>query len=84
MKSDPSSTNSKFVKVGPLLEDKVRQLLEGTELAEVAKSARIVVEIVKEEGSERPPLFFAKKVELAERPSPKRYDRLGRVSIGVQ
>lgn len=40
---------SKFVKVNQSIEKKVRNLLEGTELVDIAKSAKIVVEIVKEE-----------------------------------
>ena len=40
---------NKFVKVSQGVEKKVRSLLESTELQDIAKTAKIVVEIVKEE-----------------------------------
>ena len=48
MKGDPQQSN-KFVRVNPKVEKKVRGLLEGTELVEIAKTAKIVVEIVKDD-----------------------------------
>ena len=42
------SPQQKFVKVTAEMEKKVRTMLESTELHEISKTARIVVEIVKD------------------------------------
>jgi hypothetical protein len=58
----------KFVKVNKDIEKKVRSLLESTELMEIAKTARIVVEMVKEEKKPEPQsMLQTKKIVLSER-----------------
>ena len=54
---------SKFLKVNQSVERKVRNLLQGTELVEIAKTARIVIEIVKDDSDKLPPLLVSKKIE---------------------
>ena len=54
---------SKFLKVNQNVERKVRNLLQGTELVEIAKTARIVIEIVKDDSDKLPPLLVSKKIE---------------------
>ena len=70
-KSKPGSirvrSDSQFIKVNKEIEQKVRGLLASTELEQIAKTAKIVVEIVKDEGKKEKPMFQTKKVVLCER-----------------
>ena len=54
----------KFVQLNPLIESRVRELLQDTELTEIAKTAKIVVSIVKDDKDKLEPSLVARKMDL--------------------
>lgn len=65
MRGTSQNQAQKFVKVNPKLEKKVRGLLEGTELNEIASTAKLVVEIVKDEQEQKPSALVVSKANLS-------------------
>lgn len=61
----------RFVQLNPLIEMRVRELLQDTELTEVAKTAKIVVSIVKDEKEQAAPSLVTRKLDLQPKVPPR-------------